>query len=656
MKYILFSAALCLSITCFGNPDTVRLQSSIKKVTVFFRGAQIERSIDINLTKGKHWLVLEQLSDKIIPGSIQFSSLPNSRILATRYQVTNNSSDVEGPAVLDLKAQIRIKELKDAEYKSKARALRYEEALLRQNMNLSDNKNGLTTSDLKLASELYRTRINEITMSRLELNLQVEEVENEIRLLYKKLNEVSVNKDKMFGEFYVLIDCNSKVNGKTTLNYYVHSAGWIPTYDLRVENIASPISIAYYAQVFQTTGEIWNNVKLTISGANPSIIGNMKELEAWELGINNFQDYPEKRKELYNITGKVVDSKTGEGLPFVLVSLTAKESSNKIKVYTDISGKFSIRPVNSERNTIQLTYLGYQKRDYFVKGVEYENQDIEIDEENTFKMYRMPDLLNAISLEEPIYKYPQIMKDETSTGMTITREQISQMATRDVNSIAATTAPLIVQTDELMNMVKENITHLEYVIDEPHTILSDGKNHEIQIKEVKTNAEYRYHAIPKISQDVFLTAQIANWQQLNFIKGTLSVYFQGTYVGTSLINTEIIGDTLKVSLGRDKDVILRRELVKRDFDKRILSGTWKRTDTWAIVVKNNKNHPIKIDVTDQFPLARVKGYEVEHLELNGAKHNQINGSLNWTIDLNPMEVKSVSFKYMIRITKKDLDL
>jgi hypothetical protein len=65
--------------------------------------------------------------------------------------------------------------------------------------------------------------------------------------------------------------------------------------------------------------------------------------------------------------------------------------------------------------------------------------------------------------------------------------------------------------------------------------------------------DYVYHAIPKLDNDVFLTAEIVDWTNLNLLSGKLNIYYQGTYTGESFINSEQAEDTLKVSLGRDNN-------------------------------------------------------------------------------------------------------
>ena len=45
------------------------------------------------------------------------------------------------------------------------------------------------------------------------------------------------------------------------LSYTVGNCGWIPSYDVKAQRLDSPLSIVYYASVFQSTGIDWENVE-----------------------------------------------------------------------------------------------------------------------------------------------------------------------------------------------------------------------------------------------------------------------------------------------------------------------------------------------------------------------------------------------------------
>jgi uncharacterized protein (TIGR02231 family) len=274
------------------------------------------------------------------------------------------------------------------------------------------------------------------------------------------------------------------------------------------------------------------------------------------------------------------------------------------------------------------------------------------------------------------YKVPLISPDKTSVGATITTEEISKMPNRSSNATATQVGGVYNAsdmdhrnayrksdvsvgqntsgtrtTDYLSNALKETVTNLEYVIDLPYSIPSDGEDYSIKIKDVSLPVNYVYHTIPKLEKDVFLTAEIRDWSQLNLISGKSSIYYQSTFTGESAIDTDQSSDTLSISLGRDNNILVNREGNKALFDKRVMGNYIKEVIGWDITVKNNKNTPVKITVEDQFPISERKSIEVERLGAEGAKVNGDTGRITWEIELQPNEKKVLTYSYSVKYPK-----
>ena len=73
--------------------------------------------------------------------------------------------------------------------------------------------------------------------------------------------------------------------------------------------------------------------------------------------------------------------------------------------------------------------------------------------------------------------------------------------------------------------------------------------------------------LPKLSDKVFLRAYITNWQNLGLIPGNSSIYYQNTYISNSYLNPNIIEDSLTISLGFDKNIVLERKKMKEERKK-----------------------------------------------------------------------------------------
>ena len=95
-------------------------------------------------------------------------------------------------------------------------------------------------------------------------------------------------------EAWVTVSADEPVTGTVELSYMVSNAGWTPSYDLRSAGTSQPVALTYKANVFQGTGEDWNDVLLKLSTGNPNRSSIKPELPVWYL--NYF--YPQRESTM----------------------------------------------------------------------------------------------------------------------------------------------------------------------------------------------------------------------------------------------------------------------------------------------------------------------------------------------------------------------
>lgn len=139
------------------------------------------------------------------------------------------------------------------------------------------------------------------------------------------------------------------------------------------------------------------------------------------------------------IQGKIIDPTTGEPLPFANVALKVGEKVIS-GAQTDFDGFYSIKPVVPGTYDVEFSFVGYQTQ--LINGVLVSSDQI------TFldgKIQEKTELLDVVVVTE--YVVPLLKADETSTGATVTKEDINNLPTRDVSSIVSNAAG-VYQEDE----------------------------------------------------------------------------------------------------------------------------------------------------------------------------------------------------------------
>lgn len=197
----------------------------------------------------------------------------------------------------------------------------------------------------------------------------------------------------------------------------------------------------------------------------------------------------------------------------------------------------------------------------------------------------------------------------------------------------------------------ESTVNTEFKINVPYTINSDGKPYLVEIQETELPVDYSYMAIPKKDQDAFLLGRVTGWGKYNLLPGDANVYFEGTFVGTSYLQTNTTNDTLDVSLGRDKGIVIKRNKVDELCKNQKIGGNHKTSRGYEIEIRNNKSKEINIKIQDQIPLSSYKEVEVTLNEQGGAEYNEQTGELTWTLKIAPGATKKLKFAFEVKYPK-----
>lgn len=614
-KLLLLSISMVVSKISASQSIQNKIDTKIEKVTVFLNGAQINRTGKTTINPGNTQIIFSGISPYINSQSIQVNAEGNFTILSVVHKLNYLQEQARQADIKKIDEQKEV--LLDKINMENNMMLIYqnEETLLSKNQGIVSQTTGLKMSNLKEAADFHRSRL-----------IDLKQKETEINKTLKKLNAEMVKLNKQHGELYkqattatseVLVTVQSKeiVNANFNLTYFVDNAGWYPTYDIRVKDILHPISLAYKANVFQSSGEDWNNVKLTLSTANPKQNGEKPDLPIWHLRYFAAQNFDLSGKALginsnsRIFNGRVYDE-TGQAVSFATVKLKGLPTG----VSADVNGYFRIiAPMNV--NAISISAVGYDSRELFVSS-----------------------------------NFMDVVLEKSNSNL---QEVVVTSAFQTKRSVSSNSQSYTQQSIPLNIYEKENSTSFSFDIETPYTILNDGKTGIVEIKTMEIKDQYEYYCVPKLDQDAFLTAKITDWNDLNLLQGESNLFFEGTYLGKAMIDPKTSGDTLNISLGRDKNISVKRNSIKEYSKKQFLGNNKIDYRTYEINIRNNKKQSINLVIEDQFPVSTMKEVEVDNIEFKEAELNNETGKLKWTVLLEAGKEKKVSFKYAVKYPKNN---
>lgn len=523
---LLTSALVMSSLVSMAQPDKP-VDSKITDVTVFLNKAQVSRVVKTKVEAGKTNVIVTGLSSQLDPQSVQVSGKGGIIILGTSHR-QNFLSEFNLPKPLRmLKDSVETLQRQIVLEQSQKEILNKEEQMLLSNQKIGGANQNLTVAELKGMADFYRTRLGDIVSLRMKQDEKIKKLNERIAKLNTQINSENELYRRNTSELVVSVSAEVPTAIELQVRYVVANAGWSPVYDLRAADTKNPVQLSYKANVFQSTGEEWSNVKLKLSTANPNLSGQKPELNAWYLDF------------YYPIAYEMAKRKSMAGAPAAPLKEMTAEDDFEMKV--------------------------------------------------------------------------------------------------------ASVADYVTTIQTALNT--------EFDIALPYTVASSARPVVVDIRNYDMKADYIYSVAPKLDADAFLMARATGWEEFNLLPGEANIFFEGTFVGKSFIDPNSIQDTLAVSLGRDKRIVVKREKLKDLTSKSFLGSSRKESYSWEISVRNTKTDAVKIIVEDQVPVSQNTQIEVTTVDLGGAKYNKDTGKLTWEVELKPNETRKLVYKFDVKYPK-----
>lgn len=248
--------------------QAVEVSSKVTEVTLYPNKARESRTGKISITQlGEQEIIFRDISRFIDPQSIQVSITGlNILSVSTRVNYLGKKTD-----------QVQMKVWKDslenildarAWLQEKIAAAQGELKLYDQNLSIGGEQTSLYPKAVEELANLYKSKTLKIREQIFQLKKEDKSLEEIIKNLQTQINTAGPNNQPV--QEIVVKTVASKVgHSEFQINYMVSQAGWTPMYDIFSKSLSQPIQLKMKAQIVQQTGYDWENVKLTLSTAQP---------------------------------------------------------------------------------------------------------------------------------------------------------------------------------------------------------------------------------------------------------------------------------------------------------------------------------------------------------------------------------------------------
>jgi len=294
MKTKIFSLLLVLGVLSFA-PTSAQKQISAKldQATVYFNGAALTHTASASLKSGSQEVIIDGLSPDIVLNSLKVKA---NGVLVSAIEF---SKDYITPK----EETARIKKLNDSldYYNDQLTDAMNELAIHTQLLklvtdgtqsNMNQKEHGVAIADINANMELYKTKATEIQKNIEKVNKKILRLEEAVDRLGKQILQDGNASKIRSGILKLAVSVPQNINTVFTVTYITNKAKWVPCYDINIPSMDKPIVLQAKAHVQQTTGLNWDNVKLTLSTAQPNRTAEAPIFKTWFLHFDRQRIIP----------------------------------------------------------------------------------------------------------------------------------------------------------------------------------------------------------------------------------------------------------------------------------------------------------------------------------------------------------------------------
>ena len=624
MKEIILIILLLVPAKIYSQePNEKEIETSVDNVTVFAEGAQVTREKSVDIGKGETILNFTGLSPFIDAKSLQAKVKGKLTVLSVNHQKDYIDKLEKSDKLKNLELELEEVNRKIELENTHLDILEKEISFLNANKDIGGKNQEVNINNLKEAADFYSNRLKSLKLKEIERKNTLSELSKRKADIKRQAQSMIGSKETAVGEILIKVKAENACKANFTISYMVDNAGWYPSYDIKAIKLNEPLEIIYKANVHQDTKVNWDNVNIKLSTSEPKTSGVAPKLKTYYLDYNSLP--PVYNHDIGTVYGRVLDKESNDPMPGVSVIV----KGTTIGTTTDMDGNYSIT-IPNYANYLTYSFVGMKE-----KTLPINNSIMDVTLEPSIE-----------ELEEVVVVgYGSGKKNFISRALSgkVAGVDIEETSDRDKKDRESNP----IQTRQVRQQ-----TTVNFEIEMPYTIKSDGKNYVVDMDTYNVPSTYQYYCVPKIDNDAFLIANIKDWEKYNFLDGEANIYFEDTYIGKTLLDLNNASDTLKISLGRDKSVSVNREKIQELTSKQFIGSKKEETRAWNTTVKNNKTEKINMVLLDQVPISTVDDIEVDVENKSGAQFNNDKGEIKWKFTLEPGSSKEFELRYSVKYSKQ----
>lgn len=258
MKKLLLLSAL-ISSNVLGANDVI-----LNKVTLFLQGAELQGQSIVSLKKGENAIVLTGIANGAKANSISIGFNDNNvKVLSTslnKNYVDNDEQNHDTKPLLEKLQQLQEKyDITAIQLKAVSEQINLLQGNHLDQLTKVTNDN---VSEMKNILDFIKANLVSALSEQYTLEKEVQQLEQQIEQCQEEFEKLARTTKNLMNAIDVKVYSDQDITLPITISYVTNESSWNPTYDVRVDDINSPVQLTYKAEIHQNSGLDWKTLIL----------------------------------------------------------------------------------------------------------------------------------------------------------------------------------------------------------------------------------------------------------------------------------------------------------------------------------------------------------------------------------------------------------
>jgi len=215
-------------------------------------------------------------------------------------------------------------------------------------------------------------------------------------------------------------------------------------------------------------------------------------------------------------------------------------------------------------------------------------------------------------------------------------------------------APEMKEMESQIAEVETSGEAVVYKVPGTDTVLSNGEPKKLTVAMLDLSCKTEYLSVPKLSPEFYLKAKVSNDTEFVFLAGKVNLFQEDDFIGATYIDTKAPKEKFDLSLGVTRQIVIKRELVKKETESAGITGSGTRINyAYEIKIENHRKAKAKLVIMDQLPVPSNKEIKIEKVVLDPEpKETDDMKRIKWKFSLDPEQKRTVVLQFSVEYPSK----